>query len=400
MMASKSATAIVAACVCALSIVASCPNAQAEGEETEDDAGFPPGEQVSSLPYEQLLVKYLAHIDQMARPRERREIEFWRETLERFVKIDQRLRGTESQVLEKLRAEHKRRGRKLFDCEGAMYECSVVVPTSATSARIFAALHKEDAVDACSLVGLLSAAAPHLCREWIELVESMVARAEVGSRLWRSGTYALYRAGASRDKHRSALVRMVTDDSDVRALEALFFDVEKQTGRSLRVVTQENLLLLRKLVEGQSHPEVRLTCASYAAAIRDYDLAQAICIDLLSRPYKGWQNTNARPPEEDYPLARARQRAMFLMFYRLRNERMFRLIYDRSRVVHREQAKLARLMIDQQAEKLRGRKPTRTDEVRATSDSAWLRFDSFRLGRMEVDFAQSLISEVERCEGQ
>ena len=326
---------------------------------------------------ERLLVKYLTHIDEIVREREARQVQWYKEKLEGWRKAGEELIGKESEILERLRSLHKRKRRKLLDSEGPCDEMRQVVPTCAASARIFTALCKEGAVKVSSLVSLFHANAEALDKEWVPLLQDIAQNSDKGSRVWRWSTMTLYKAGVSRDKYRPAMVEMATQDGDIVALDALFFDVDSQTGQPRKILSLQNLALMKKLGNKGFPPEMRVTCAYYAADVRDYDLAQGICVDLLSRQYKGFEDTNAPPPEEDGPLYRARHAAMGLMFFGLRNERMFKQIYDRSQIIHTELRDNAT-------------KPPGT----------WISFGSYVVGRMEVNHAQSLIGELELFGGQ
>jgi hypothetical protein len=102
-------------------------------------------------------------------------------------------------------------------------------------------------------------------------------------------------------------------------------------------------------------------------------LAEAACADLLSQKYKG-QNVDGPTPEEDYPLARAKASALYLMFYTVKSELGFKQIYDLSRIPEEE-------MINGD----KGLMP-----------KGWVCTSFYTLAKMDIDSARGLISEVER----
>jgi hypothetical protein len=337
----------------------------------------PQAEQPAPSRYDRLLVKYLAGIDEAARLNEQQRIGMYRWHLERWRRTEQELFQDESAALDKLRALAKAQGGKLFRSEGGGEELRYLISTSAASARVFTALCRENLVDGEELLPFLRGGGPILDRAWIPLLQNLAGAARKRTDAWRYGVEALYRAGLAREECRPLLTEIAERDSDVKALHALLFDSDPETGRPVPVISLSNLMLAKKLSAKEFSPEVRVVCASYAAALRDYDLAQSVCKDLLSQRYKGFDEPKAPPPAEDRPLFRARNTALYLMFYQLKNERMFKLIYYRSLELQKEQ-----------------------NDHPGKAPGTWGGFSASVTGQAEVNIAQSLVDEAAKFQGE
>ena len=286
--------------------------------------------------YKPLLAKYKANIEKLRHEAKESRTRFYQKEVERMHQAALEISGKESQVLDKLRAERQRRHGRKLDFNGEVYESTVVIPSSDVSARVFAKLLEEDGVDTCQLLVTLNMRPCILSQEWISLLKKVVGKAQPYSPTWQLGIKTLYKSGESRSKYRPLLKRIVTEDGDFVALHMLLFDTDKKTGSPIPVQTRENRVLVKALLNRNSPPDIRFTCAEYAAATGDPGLAEDICIELLSRRYKGLDNPDAPSPPEDSLLCRARVAALRLMFYELRTERAFKFIYDRSRIAWTE----------------------------------------------------------------
>lgn len=333
-------------------------------------------EQLPASKYDQLLVKYLRNIDRVRRERHQASIREYQARMRRFQEASEQLKDKESELFDSLRKEAEMRRGKKLNFEGECYENrnGVLVPVSEVSGRAFRKLYQLDAVEPV-IMQRLCKDAQVLSAEWIELVKQIAAGAKEGSVLWRQCIRTLRRAGVSRKSYGRLLRKMADKDNDVQALEEVFFDVNLQTGQLQKVVTHENIVLLKKLAAKDRPPGIRVTCAHFAAKIRDYDLAQSVCLDLLSRPYKGLEQRVSGGLPEDRPLAYARRRAMVLMFWELRNEKSFKTIYDRSRISNSE--------MREHVGDLDGK-------------TGWVSFTSYLLAEMEVSHARSLVATVDK----
>lgn len=323
--------------------------------------------------YKALSAKYLANVDRLADERREMERNSYRHTLDGARRAGSQVDARESQILADFRAKIRRGGRKTLGFEDDV--AVVLVPTSDASARIAAALLADDAIDpsdlACLAVGYPSLLSPG----WLSLLQDIAAKADLASQTWECAARALCAAGVSREKYRAGLQRLAVGKADDVALTALFFDIDRQTGEDRPVRGPENLALMRKLADPKSDPEVRLVCARYSAAIGDKALAEAICTQLLSAQYKSLNDPEGETPDEDLALGRAKSLAMILMFYRLRNERAFRAIYDLSRLPEIEQEMV--------------------ESGQAPSD--WIPTYRDPGVKLDVDQAQGLVDQVRQC---
>jgi hypothetical protein len=322
--------------------------------------------------YERLCEMYLSNIDQIAQQKEQRNIDEHKRRLEEYQEQDKDISKNEASIILRLRNEAKRSKKQLLDTEGPTYTNTIVNPVSAASARIFNALLKEGLVKEIRLVSILNANVAYLNDDWLSIVENLYSRENKDSNLKWYTVRLLYRSGRSRDKFRDILEKKAVEEDNLSALDVLFFDIDKNNGQSKVVQTDENTALAKKLSTDGYSPEIRATCAYYAAAIKDYTLAESICNALLSKRYKGLDNVDATPPEEDYGLFRARDAAMRLLFYTVRTESAFKTIYDISEKLYTEKKENAGKPID-----------------------SWVSFGFYPAGRMEVNSARSLIDEVE-----
>jgi len=352
-------------------------------DEQKAIPAYPENEEEQETEFSRLLMKYLENADIILQRAETETTERHLVLLEECRQKGSDLSRDEVKVLKSLRAKVQREGRRLFTSEGPEEEVQYVIPTSESAARVFTTLVEEDGVALMQLASLLHKDAYLLDQAWVPLLESIVLDGKCDEKAKRYALLSLYKSGMRKDEYRTVLTNWAEEKGDVQALDALLFTCSPDTGGVLPIISPDNLGLMKRLATVDHAPEIRVTCASYACEIRDYDLAQTVCEELLLEPFRGMANTNAAPPDEDYPLARARLLALELMFYGLRNERMFRLIYDRARIVHSE---------------LRDHPPAppaETGSALADGVDKWVSFGSYVLGRMEVNHARSLLSIVE-----
>ncbi len=328
--------------------------------------------------YERLLIAYLANIDRLRRERQETSIRAYQKRLRYQEAEALDLVGRGDALLADLQREAAKRRNKKIDFEGECYENhgGIVVPTSDISAGVFRTLYRADAVVPEHLIGTLCRRGPFFSADWLSLIKKIGDDAGKDSPLWRTCIKLLYRAGVSRETYRPMLRRMAEQDHDVSALEALFFDIDPEDGTLKKVVTYENLAIMKALAQPGQPPGIRIACAHYATKLHDYTLAESVCLDVFNQPYQGLVQRVSRHLPEDMPLHVARRAAMLLMFYGIRNERAFEAIYARSRIHITELA-----------------------EHRGGDDTGWISFDSYVMGEVEIRDADSYVSIIKKLSG-
>jgi len=354
----------------------------------------------ASYRYGPLLRRYLARVAQKAQERTQREIDGHKRTTAYVEQSAEHIEKREAQILAKLRAVLRSRpGLRLNDAEGHADPNSIypyVVGLSPASARILEILHAEGAIGDIANVLTVLSFRPRICNEYAALIERLIGAAGTGSERRRKLAMLLYAAGYSRAKYHQDVLYLATERDNTWALEAIFFDVGPETGLRIPRVTQENLDLMEKLSAGSCHPEIRLVCAKYALAVQRSALAEQICQELMAQSYTA-PDSDVWWAQADSALTRARQNAMYLMFYEIRNERAFKQIFDLAKL-----PALGRRCMPPPGRPHRGEgappgeRSPRTIPPRAIvkADGTWAAFSSFPRGRMDVETAQSLISGV------
>lgn len=336
----------------------------------------PPVQDEVELPdrYESLLVKYLANIDRIRHEQQETAVRRYQKGLRRLPERAKRLEEREAEILSELFKEAKTRSSGMIDFEGHCYETSmgIVIPTSNTSARILTTLYRSKVLNAEYMMQRLHGKAQILSEEWLDLIKEIVANTEVKQSLRDTCIKTLYRAGVSREMYRAVLRKMAEQNHDVSALEALFFRVDPESGELTKVVTYDNLTLMKALSQPDQPPQIQVACAHYAAKIHDYALAESVCIRLLEQPYQGHVQRVSGGVPADRPLFAARRAAMRLMFYGIRNEKCFETVHARSRI-HITEA-----------------------EQHRPDEGGWASFRSYVLGDMEVEEANSYISIIKK----
>jgi hypothetical protein len=331
--------------------------------------------------YDRLLARYLDkdHVkamDALSKAWQERSSAEYRERIASYRQREMEIAGSEASASERLQGQAKQRGRKLLDDafpSSEDYVWRVLIPTSSTSARIFSDLMRKQLVDEYQLVGVLRRDAEVLSDEWIAVIQDIAQRAAAGSTTWVEASFILYRVEALKEKYRPTLERLAREQANDTALDLLFFERDRQTGQRRVVITPENDALMRDLA-ASPHPGIRVVCADFAAETGNLPLAESVCAELLSTPYQGLANPNATPSQEDRILARARERAMSILFAKVRNEGAFRLVFDISALPQSQFAS--------KEEDTRGHK-------------TWVRADAYVLMRMEIEQARSLMRSLE-----
>jgi len=283
--------------------------------------------------YDRLLAKYLANIENLARQHQNRMIANWKARVEGFSQAANRAHLNESDTLEQLRAASLRRPGKKLTFDGMVEENSAFVPSSDVSARVFRRLYHEGLVRPEDLVVKLANTSDLLSNEWIPLLQDIANHSQTGTLPWGSSRFTLYRMGVSGKEYRADLEQMALEHHNASALRALVFETDKQTGEAKPIRNSESLTLINKAMKDPSNsPEALVVCAEYAAETSDVPQAERICINLLSQQYTLRESDTERDPtHRDYQLGRAKTRAMYIMFYKLRTPESFKAIYDLSR---------------------------------------------------------------------
>lgn len=336
--------------------------------------------------YNHLLVAYLASIENVRELQEQAAIDEYQKGLTEEQRRVQDLTRNKAAALKELRAEcRKGKGRKL-DFRPDRYEAKnpFIFCTSPESAGIVQTLHAGKLfADMRDVLGILNAGrSPNLCKEWVTLIEGVLAQSKRDSDVWRKCMMMLFTKGNLRQRYHSTVRRWAMKGQNTWPLSGLFFRVDARTGRSMPIVTLENLAMAKEFSKAKYKPEIRVTCARFAVRVHDYDTGQYVCEDILDQKYKG--NPDTRPPEEDNYLSYARDAAMVLMFYGIRNERAFRVVYNRARIVTHEPIPRSPHLGD------RGGDEEQPKTLKFVEEN----FGAYVLGRMEVRQAESLIDRV------
>ena len=336
--------------------------------------------------YDRLLVAYLASIENVRKLQDQAATDEYKKGLAQERARVQDLARNKAAVLKGLRAEcAKGKGRKL-DFEGECYEVKnpFIFAASGESAAIVRTLHAGKLfADIRDVLYILNAGrSANLCKEWVTLIEGVLAQSKRDSDVWRKCMMILFTKGNLRQRYHSIVRRWAMEGQNTWPLSALFFRVDARTGRLTPIVTLENLAMAKEFSKAKYKPGIRVLCARFAVRVHDYDTGQYVCEDLLDQKYKG--NTDAGPPEEDNYLSYARHAAMVLMFYGIRNERAFRVVYNRARIVTHEPIPPSGHLADRGGH----------EEQPKTLKFVQEKFGAYVLGRMEVRQARSLIDRV------
>lgn len=330
--------------------------------------------------YQRLLIKYLSNIERVGRERSERQVKEYQEAIVGEKSKAAKLAKNKDSVLAKLQAECNKRRSKKIDFIGECYENMnpFIFGISSESADIVETLYKGGAFSDFQevLQQLRKSPCSCLAKEWVSFLEKIVLGSKRESPIWKGCVKMLYSKGGLRNKYHPTVRSLAVEGKDVGALELLFFTQDAHTSKLKPRITLENLVLSKELSREKYTPGIRVTCAHYALTIRDYDLSQATCKYLMEQKYKGMQNVDAEPPEEDMVLYGARNAAMTLMFCGLKNEKMFRLLYRRATIEHREPA----------APPVGVRPSPNTPK--------WISFTTYVYGRMEVGDAKAFMHMV------
>jgi len=290
--------------------------------------------------YHHLLILYLRTVDAVVQQQKQDARASYDRRLADRQKIFQDINDHEKDKLQLLETAADQRQNKQLDFDGEVPETALTLMDSPASGRIFTTLCRENKVNELMLVATarytsLLPSSPTMSPEWVALVKDIDRRHPGNVILHNIVAKLLYAAGIDTKALRPQLIQLAHKSSDYDALNLLFFTYDINTGASSPQVTLENITLLKQFAALPTlDPEMQETCAEYAVAIHDYDRAQAICTRLLMQRYKAFNNPQKKDdiPSDD-ALGRARERALYLMFYNIHNERMFQIIYNLSVIV-------------------------------------------------------------------
>lgn len=283
--------------------------------------------------FEKFYPIYRDHIAEIVAERDRLDAEGRRRATERLAETSRSIEKSENEILARWRAEGKRQEWP----DGEAEENLLCIPTSDASAHLFAQVIKEELLPADGILSRLGWQVESLTPGWIALVRDVLNAAEPGSRLAEQAAEILYRAGVG-EEHRPALEKRALQ-GDPYILYRLFFTVDPDTHLPKARQSQANDALLNTLCGPKSGPQIRATCAAYAAATGKTSLAEKICEEVCSIPYKGVKDVDdkeERPPKEDSAIFDARHGighwpgVLSTLFYQVRTEKAFRIILERS----------------------------------------------------------------------
>lgn len=322
-----------------------------------------------------LFERYTANIDRMARTRRNSQVSEYRRRVSVLTKASGQLSGNEDQAKEYLRAAFRQRNGRKLSFDGEAKETTLLVPSSDVSARIFTELVDEQVVDPNALLIALRARRLPLSHGWAPLLR----RFTDGQSNYETkviSTKMLYEMGDHGHGCRD-LLESIASSGDADALETLLFSADALTGESRPIKTQQNEMLVSKLSAEGAPPEIRVVCARYDLATGKRQQAEEICSDVVSQSYRWLDDPNVgdpglSPPAEDDQLYRAKVAALDLLFYDIRNQHAFGLVYRKSRQAWTE---------TEHPEQIKGHK---------------LVFSPH--GRLEIQYAESLIGGIGRAE--
>jgi len=278
---------------------------------------------------------YQAHIADILAEREQRDTVFYREGLEAMHQTETRLKEHEAELLAQLREQAQHRHSHHLDFEGEALENAICIPSSDAAARIFTQLLHENLVTATSLIGRSGYWPEFLSPGWVTLIGTLQHDLPPHSGYWKAASLLLYRAGVNEPQHRQVLEQAATA-GDAQMLYYLFFTIDRETGRPRPRANDANDALLARLAGPASPPGIRAVCAAYAAATGKTALAESISIAVCALPYTAGNAKDAPPSQQDEELSRARLSCglypglLETLFYRVRTEKAFRVILERS----------------------------------------------------------------------
>jgi hypothetical protein len=321
--------------------------------------------------YDQRLSEYLSRIDACVADRKSRLAEFVASGKQRREKLTSELDKQESAALEDLRARARKNPRGKLMFMGTFRDNELVLPNSEASSRIFTALVKEGLADLGPLTERIASLSmwTGLSPGWVSLLEGFVTRK---TPRWELAVEVLYRAGVSKSAYRPMLEKWA-EAGKVSAARALLFRLDPDTGEPEAVPSPENRALLKKLSVPVASPEIRAACANYAAESGDRSLAERICTEILSLPYRGHgdgDDLDAVSRAADGELHRGRVEALSVLFFKVQTPSAYRQVYD-----------------------LANHAWTERDHPETLAPE-WRRFSRYTGAQNEIDIAKSLLSEV------
>lgn len=349
--------------------------------------------------YDRALADYRSNIEAAAEQHHNLMMRGPREAQRYQERAAEELSRNKDQILAELKATR----RKLDFEEKRGPEVRAFAPASALSAEIFASLCRQGRVDRPALLARLASSHVRLAREWRPLLKE-IASAYPGNslealqvrislyRIWPEGfqqyrpqfehTVTLCGAAPAKFKGREWLLFQSRQFWARDAIDALLFSYDLSTGEVVPVRSKANGALVSSVATTSGSFEVRISCAKYAALTGDVKKAERISIDILKTRYKSL----AHPDDQsfvsvDCSLARAKQEAMFLLFYEVRTEPGFRTLY----------CLRSRFKAGQKFQVGSGYKHSDTD---------WYSFQACTVGRMDIDMVDSLLSEVTQLDDQ
>jgi hypothetical protein len=325
--------------------------------------------------YDRALANYLSITNKEDPAQKTAAVERRRKAVEQYNKKDAELSKSLSKISDDLRKSSQTRSRKKLDFDGAVPEREWLIPTSSASAHLFTTLYGEGLVDGSELMSMLSHEPQMLSSEWAHLIKDIAASSGQYPVLPRLCIQTLYAMGVSQKAHRRAMETWITDQrlDCPSTVEMLLFKIDDKDGQRIPVNTPENLALANKVLGIKDGPEMRVVAAEYFADIREIKKAEDALVQIMWQPYKGINKGDklSRDIEvADGQLYRARVHAMSVLFSKVRTERSFREIYDRSNMGWAD-----------------GR-----DESKVPRE--WRGVSGYSAGELEIECAKSLIDQV------
>ncbi len=335
-------------------------------------------------PFDSLAAKYLSGIDRVTKERQNLLLVRYKSERDEAQKLDSEMAAKESQILVDWRAEAAKRPEKKLLFLRDSPEQELLNPFSVTAARIVTSLNDEGLINPSGLYRLFHNA-ESLSPQWLNLFKKLQEGYPKNSEEWDIGAELLFKANADREKYKGRLTTLA-EQGNATALQLLLFGIDEETGEKTPVISPENFLLMRRITAKSLASNIvfyasKLVCAQYALLLRDYSLAQAICDEIYNLNYVSQDDSESETDsDKDMLVFDAKRKSLEFLFYEVKNEKALKTVYDRSRIVQIE-SELHEAVLPQ--------------GLASMTAQNWMSYSAYPTGRLEIDFAQTLIASVQ-----
>ncbi len=286
--------------------------------------------QVAAL-YQESLAKYLRCIDVMQKEMDDSEAVGYKDGLAADRESSQKQAAREEDITRRLLKVYSRGSIKLLDPIQDNADDENLLPASAASARMFTKLWKAGCVDTEELVQKVCNYSGPLPKEWFPMLHEIADNAPKGSNLEGCTAVAFYQNGIAVEKYKALLISRALGERDLAALNTLLFDRDPVTYAKRPVESPENADLVKRLPGKENDPLIRLACASYLFFKGDRALGESICMDIVEQRYAD-VSPSGGPANiaHGWALDLSKKQALGMAFYRAKNERAFKAVFDRT----------------------------------------------------------------------